>query len=142
MGSIASKKEQRQERKAKRRERARRKAKVHKGQVLARRRQWDRAQRARERRERREHNRRTQREFKFRVKVVRHFHRLREQGVLEKRAVELSLDKYRPRQERPAFTYSATYIYEENLQCHLGSFIRLKLKHITSLSIGTGLTLS
>jgi transposase InsO family protein len=29
---------------------------------------------------------------------VRHFHRLREQGVLEKRAVELSLDKYRPRQ--------------------------------------------
>jgi transposase InsO family protein len=30
---------------------------------------------------------------------VRHFHRLREQGVLEKRAVELSLDKYRPRQK-------------------------------------------
>ena len=99
MGSIAGKKEQRQERKAKRRERARRKAKVHKGQVLARRRQWDRARRARERRERRERHRRTQREFKFRVKVVRHFHRLREQGVLEKRAVELSLDKYRPRQK-------------------------------------------
>jgi hypothetical protein len=99
MGSIASKKEQRQEGKAKRRERARRKAKVHKGQVLARPRQWDPARRTRERRERREHNRRTQREFRFRVKVVRYFDRLREQGVLEKRAVELSLDKYRPRQE-------------------------------------------
>jgi len=98
MGSIATNKEQRQERKAKRRERAKRKAKVHKGQVLARRRQWDRARRARERRGRREHNRRTQRKFRFRVKVVRHFHRLRGQGVLERRAVELSLDKYRPRQ--------------------------------------------
>lgn len=99
MSSIASKQKRRQERKAKRRERARRKAKVHKGQVLARRRQWDRARRARERRERREHNRRTQREFKFRVKVVRYFHRLRGQGVSEKRAVELSLDKYHPRQK-------------------------------------------
>ncbi len=99
MGSIATKKEQRQERKAKHRERAKRKAKVHKGQVLARRRQWDRARRARERRERREHNRRTQREFRFRVKVVRHFDRLRGQGVSEKRAVELTLDKYHPRQK-------------------------------------------
>jgi putative transposase len=99
MSSIASKKEQRQERKAKGRERAKRKAKVHKGQVLARRRQWDRARRARERRERREHNRRTHRDFKFRVKVVRYFHRLRGQGVSEKRAVELTLDKYHPRQK-------------------------------------------
>lgn len=39
------------------------------------------------------------REFRFRVKVVRYFHRLREQGVLEKRAVELTLEKYRPRKK-------------------------------------------
>jgi transposase len=62
--------------------------------VLARRRQWDRA-----RRERREHHRRTQREFRFRVKVVRHFHRLRGQGESEQWVVELSWDKYRPGQE-------------------------------------------
>lgn len=99
MSSIATKQKQRQERKAKRRERATRKAKVHKRQVLARRRQWDRARRASERRERRDHHRRTQREFRFRVKVVRHFHRLRGQGISEQRAVELSWDKYRPRQE-------------------------------------------
>ena len=99
MSSITSKQKQRQERKAKSRERAKRKAKNHKGQVLARRRQWDRARRARERRERREHNRHRQREFRFRVKVVRYFHRLRGQGVSEKRAVELSLDKYHPRQK-------------------------------------------
>lgn len=39
------------------------------------------------------------REFRFRVKVVRYFHQLGECGVSEKRAIELTLEKYHPRQE-------------------------------------------
>jgi transposase InsO family protein len=99
MHSITEKQKRCQGHKSKQRERAKRKAKVHKSLVLAHRRQWDRARRARRRRERREHTQRRQRQFKFRVKVVRYFHRLRQQGVSEKRAVELTLDKYRPRKK-------------------------------------------
>lgn len=99
MNGIAAKQKRQQERKAKQREQARRKAKAYKRLVLAHRRQMDRARRARQRREQREHTRQRQREFIFRVKVVRYFHRLRRQGVSEKRAVELTLEKYRPRRK-------------------------------------------
>lgn len=94
-----TKQERNQERKTTRREQAKRKAKAYKRLVLARRRQWDRARRAQERRERREHTRRIMREFRFRVKVVNYFHQLRDLGVPEKRAIELTLEKYRPREE-------------------------------------------
>ncbi|MFQ6102254.1 MAG: type II toxin-antitoxin system RelE/ParE family toxin [Anaerolineae bacterium] len=97
MSNIAVKQKRHQEHKTKQKEQAKRKAKAYKKLVLAHRRQWDRARRARERRERREHAQRMQREFGFRVKVVRCFHQLRERGVSEKRAVELTLEKYRPR---------------------------------------------
>ena len=99
MNGIAAKQKRHQECKVKQKEQAKRKARVYKSKVLARRRQMDRARRARQRRERREHTQRRQREFKFRVKVVRYFHRLRQQGISEKRAVELTLDKYRPRKK-------------------------------------------
>jgi len=99
MSSIAVERKRHQECKNKQREQAKRKAKVYKSLVLARRRQRDRTRRARERRERREHTRRIMREFRFRVKVVRYFHPLRERGVSEKRAVELTLEKYRPREK-------------------------------------------
>ena len=99
MSSIAVERKRHQECKNKQREQAKRKAKVYKSLVLARRRQWDRTRRARERRERREHTRRITREFRFRVKVVRYFHQLRERGVSEKQAVELTLEKYRPREK-------------------------------------------
>lgn len=98
MNSIATKQKRHQEKKAQQRQQAKRKVKVYKNRVLAWRRQMDRARRARQRRERLEHTQRRQREFRFRVKVVRYFHRLRQQGVSEKRAVELTLDKYGPRQ--------------------------------------------
>ncbi len=94
-----TKSKQRQEHKAKKRKKAKRKAKLHKKQVLAYRRQLDRARRARRRREQREHTQKRQRKFKFRVKVVRYFHQLRELGVSEKRAVELTYEKYRPREQ-------------------------------------------
>ena len=94
-----TKQKRHQEHKTKPREQAKRKAKVYKRLVLARRRQWDRARRARERRERREHTQRIRREFRFRVRVVRYFHQLREHGVSEKRAIELTLEKYHPRKE-------------------------------------------
>ena len=99
MSSIAAKQKQHQEHKAKQREKAKRKARAYKSLVLADRRQMDRARRARRRRERREHTRRRQREFTFRVKVVRYFFQLRQQGVSEKRAVALTLDKYRQRKK-------------------------------------------
>jgi len=99
MSSIAAKQERHQEHKSKQREQAKRKAKVHKNLVLTHRRQWDRARRARKRREQREHTQRHQRKFRFRVRVVRYFHQLRQQGVSEKRAIELTLDKYRPRKK-------------------------------------------
>ena len=99
MNSIAAKQKRHQEHKAKQKEGAKRKTKSYKRLVLARRRQVDFARRARQRREQREHTQRRRREFVFRVKVVRYFHRLRQLGTLEKRAVELTLDKYRPREK-------------------------------------------
>jgi len=99
MTSITVKQKQHQECKAKQRGQSKRKAKVHKGRVLAYRRQMDRARRARARRERREHTQRRQHEFRFRVKVVRYFHEFRQQGVPERRAIEFVLDKYRPRKK-------------------------------------------
>jgi len=94
-----TKQERKREHTTTRRERAKRKGKAYKRLVLARRRQWDRARRAQERRERREHTRRIVREFRFRVKVVNYFHQLRDLDVSEKRAIELTLEKYRPREE-------------------------------------------
>jgi len=94
-----TKSERHQERKAKKRKEAKRKAKIHKNQVLAYRRQLDRARRARRRREQREHTEKRQRKFKFRVKVVHYFHRLRELGVSEKEAVKQTYEKYRPLEE-------------------------------------------
>ncbi len=99
MSGTAAKQKRHQERKVKRRERAKRKARAHKRLVLARRRQMDRARRARWRREQREQTQRRQREFSLRVKVVRYFHRVRGQGVSEKRAVELTLEEYRSRKK-------------------------------------------
>ncbi len=94
-----TKAERQQARKLKRRKEAKRKAKVHKNRVLAYRRQIDRARRARRRREQREHTQKRQRKFKFRVKVVRYFHQLRELEVSEKEAVEMTYEKYRPREQ-------------------------------------------
>ena len=73
-----------------------RKPKVHKGQTYNARRRVDRARRAR-RRARTEQRDREQRQFKFRVKVVRHYRALREQ-VSEQRAVELTLARWQPTQ--------------------------------------------
>ncbi|MBC8492737.1 MAG: transposase [Chloroflexi bacterium] len=97
MNGTAVEQKRHEERKAKRKEQAKRKAKVYKRQVLARRRQMDRARRARQRREQREKTQRRLRKFRFRVKVVRYFHRLRKQGVSEKKAVQLTLERYGPR---------------------------------------------
>lgn len=65
---------------------------------MAYRRHLDRARRARRRREQREHTQKRRREFKFRVKVVRYFHQLRELGVSEQEAVKLTYEKYQPRE--------------------------------------------
>ena len=97
MNSSTVRHRRHQECKTKRQENAKRKAKVHKGQVLACRRQMDRARRARQRREKREHTQQRQREFAFRVKVARYYQDLRERGVPEQQAVEYTLDQYRPR---------------------------------------------
>ena len=88
-----------QECKAEKRKEAKRKAKIYKNQVLAYRRSLDRARRARRRREQREHTQERQRKFKFRVKVVRYFHRLRELGLSEKETVKLTYEQYRPREQ-------------------------------------------
>ena len=104
-----TKTERQQARKLERRKEAKRKAKVHKNQILAYRRQMDRARRARRRREQREHTQKRQRKFKFRVKVVRYFHQLRELGVSEKEAVEMTYEKYCPR-EQWHFSLSASTI--------------------------------
>lgn len=93
-----TKSERHQERKTKRRKESKRKAKIHKNQVLGYRRLLDRARRAKRRREQREHTGQRQRKFKFRVKVVRYFYQLRELGVSEKEAVELTYEAYRPRE--------------------------------------------
>jgi transposase InsO family protein len=73
-----------------------RKPKVHKVQTYNARRRADRARRARRlaRTERRE---REQRQYKFRVKVVRHYRALRDQ-VSERRAIELTLARWQPTQ--------------------------------------------
>ncbi len=72
----------------------RRKSKVSKGQTYSGRRRADRGRRAR-RRARTERRRREHRQFKFRVKVVRYYRKLRKQ-VSEKRAVELTLARWQP----------------------------------------------
>ena len=83
MKGIAVKQKRHQEKKAQRKQQAKRKAKVYKSLVLARWRQMGRARRARQRRERRERIQRQRRVFRFQVKVVRYFHRSRRQGVSE-----------------------------------------------------------
>jgi putative transposase len=98
MNGSTAKQKRHSERKAKQKEKAERKAKVSKQHVLAHRRQADRARRARQRREKREHTEQRQREFAFRVKVVRYFHQLREQGVPEQDAVHYTYEQYRPRE--------------------------------------------
>src|SRR5512136_793607 len=73
-----------------------RKAKVNKGQTISARRGADRAKRAkrRDRRERREMERRV---YRFRVRVVRFYRKLLGQ-VTEKRAIELTMVRYKPRE--------------------------------------------
>jgi transposase InsO family protein len=93
-----TKSERHQERKDKKRQEVKRKAKIHKNQMLGYRRQLDRARHARQRREQREHTQKRQRQFKFRVKVVRYFHGLRQLGVSEQAAVEMTYEKYRARE--------------------------------------------
>ena len=90
--------EKHQEHKAKKRQEAKRKAKIHKNQVLGYRRLLDQARRAKRRREQRDHSRERQRKFKFRVKVVRYFYQLRELGVSEKGSVGLTYEKYQSRE--------------------------------------------
>lgn len=77
-------------------ERKRRKPKVNKAQTYNGRRRADRARRAQQR-ARTEQCRKERREYKFRVKVVRTYRRLRQQ-VTEKRAVELTLARWQPTQ--------------------------------------------
>jgi len=79
---------------SKSRESKQRKSKVSKGQTYSGRRRADRGRRAR-RRARTERRRREHRQFKFRVKVVRYYRKLRKQ-VSEKRAVELTLARWQP----------------------------------------------
>lgn len=74
----------------------RRKRKVSKAQTYSGRRQADRVRRAR-RRNRSERRQRKRRQFRFRVKVVRTYRQLRKQ-VSEKRAVEMTLARWRPTQ--------------------------------------------
>ena len=98
MNSIKQKR--RSAKKTEYKKRAQRKKKVYKNQVLARRRQLDRARRAHRRREQREHTWRHRAKFRFRVRVVRYFWQLRGQEMKEKEAVRLTYEKYQPRQER------------------------------------------
>ena len=74
-----------------------RKAKVSKGQTHSARREADRAKRAR-RRARTEARKQARWIFRFRVKVVRYYNQLRKQ-VKEKRAIELTLARYAPRED-------------------------------------------
>ena len=77
--------------------RKRRKPKVHNQQSINARRRADRAERSR-RRARTVRRQQERRHYKFKVKVVRHYRKLSEQ-VSEKRAVELTLARYQPREE-------------------------------------------
>jgi len=72
----------------------RRKSKVSKAQTIGARRQADRARRA-QRRAGAARKHELRRQYKFRVKVVRLYRKLREQ-VPEKRAIELTLARYQP----------------------------------------------
>lgn len=74
----------------------RRKRKVSKAQTYNGRRQADRARRAR-RRNRTERREQEQRHFRFRVKVVRYYRKLRKQ-MSEKQAVEMTLEHWKPRE--------------------------------------------
>jgi len=76
----------------------RRKAKVNKHQTYSGRRRADCAIRAR-RRARTERRRQEYRQYRFRVKVVRFYRRLRQQGESEKRAIELTLARWQPYEE-------------------------------------------
>lgn len=75
-----------------------RKRKVSKAQTYSARRQADRVRRA-QRRARTERQECEQSQFKFRVKVVRYYRKLREQ-VSEKRAIELTLARWGPRKPK------------------------------------------
>jgi transposase InsO family protein len=77
-------------------ERKRRKPKVSKAQTYSGRRRADRARRA-QKRARTERRQQEQRQYRFRVKVVRTYRKLREQ-VSEKRAIELTLARWKPTQ--------------------------------------------
>ena len=74
-----------------------RKRKASKGQTISARRRVDRGKRA-QRRNRTEAKRQAHRIYKFRVKVMRYYTGLRKQ-VKEKRAIELTLARYSPREE-------------------------------------------
>lgn len=75
-----------------------RKKKVSKHQTYSGRRQADRVRRV-NRRERAVQRRQARRKFKFRVRVVRFYRNLRQQpGMLEKRAIELTLAHWAPRE--------------------------------------------
>jgi len=93
------KRQRNQEHKAQRQQAKQRKAKVYKHQVLAGRRRADRARRE-QRRARRQQDDQARRQFRFRVRVVRYYHQLmRQDGMTEQRAVELTVEKYRPRKK-------------------------------------------
>jgi putative transposase len=87
--------------------RKRRKPKVSKAQTYSGRRRADRARRS-QRRARTEQHRKERRRYKFRIKVVRTYRRLRAQ-VGEKRAVELTLARWQPT-EAWHFSLSASSI--------------------------------
>lgn len=74
-----------------------RKKKVSKAQTISGRRRGDRARRERNR-PRQKRRREAHRKFKFRVKVVRLYRRLKRQ-MPEKKAVEVVMEKYRPRED-------------------------------------------
>ena len=76
--------------------RKQRKRKRTKAQTYSARRQADRAERAR-RRSGQEREAKAQRTYRFRVKVVRYYRRLREE-LLEQEAVARTLERYRPRE--------------------------------------------
>lgn len=98
MRSISRKKLRGQERKTKRDQAKQRKGKVFKSQTLVARRRADRARRDQQR-PRRQQEEKARRQFRFRVRVVRYYQRLRQQdGLTEKRAVELTVAQYRPRE--------------------------------------------
>jgi len=97
--STIHKRQRKQERQAQRQQAKQRKAKVYKHQVLAGRRRADRARRE-QRRAQRQQDDKAHRQFRFRVRVVRYYHQLlRQDGMTEQRAVDLTVEKYRPRKK-------------------------------------------